>query len=97
MRSARLAFGIWSVDDVELVRALWGDARVTRFVGGPFTEEFTVRDVRALVARHHPQNVDSRRVIEQLGRRYVRDEYYAPDRAHASVVFDHTRNVGRSC
>jgi RimJ/RimL family protein N-acetyltransferase len=38
MRTARLGFGRWSADDLALARALWGDPRVTRLIGGPFQE-----------------------------------------------------------
>jgi RimJ/RimL family protein N-acetyltransferase len=37
MRSARLGFGEWTPDDSALALALWGDPRVTRLIGGPFS------------------------------------------------------------
>src|SRR5262245_2016509 len=43
MTSALLGFGRWTDDDLDLAMRLWGDARVTRMIGGPFTEE-QVRD-----------------------------------------------------
>lgn len=39
MRSERVGFGIWSPADLELAIALWGDARVTGLIGGPFTKQ----------------------------------------------------------
>lgn len=39
LRSSRLGFRPWSDEDVELARGLWGDLEVTRWIGGPFTEE----------------------------------------------------------
>lgn len=38
LRSARLGFGRWSPEDIDLAMALWGDARVTTLIGGPFSE-----------------------------------------------------------
>jgi RimJ/RimL family protein N-acetyltransferase len=38
LRSTRLGFRTWTEDDLDLALKLWGDARVTRFVGGPFTK-----------------------------------------------------------
>jgi RimJ/RimL family protein N-acetyltransferase len=38
MTTSRLGFGTWSTDDLALAIALWGDARVTRLIGGPFSE-----------------------------------------------------------
>jgi ribosomal-protein-alanine N-acetyltransferase len=35
----RLGFRTWSPADIDLALEIWGDARVTRFVGGPFSEE----------------------------------------------------------
>jgi [ribosomal protein S5]-alanine N-acetyltransferase len=35
----RLAFRTWTEADLDLARSLWGDPEVTRFLGGPFSEE----------------------------------------------------------
>lgn len=37
--SDRLGFREWSLDDLALARALWGNAIVTKFLGGPFSEQ----------------------------------------------------------
>ena len=37
--TGRLAFREWTVEDVDLATALWGDERVTRLIGGPFSDE----------------------------------------------------------
>src|SRR5215813_6985824 len=37
--TARLSFRTWREDDFPLAVALWGDPRVTAFIGGPFSEE----------------------------------------------------------
>jgi ribosomal-protein-alanine N-acetyltransferase len=39
LKSERLGFRCWSVEDFLLARELWGDAEVTRYFGGPFTDE----------------------------------------------------------
>lgn len=39
LKTARLGFGRWSIDDLPLALALWGDPRVTRLIGGPFSHE----------------------------------------------------------
>lgn len=39
MKSERLGFRCWSQDDLPLAGELWGDIEVTRFFGGPFSEE----------------------------------------------------------
>ena len=39
LRSSRLGFGIWRADDLQLALGLWGDADVTRLLGGPFTAD----------------------------------------------------------
>lgn len=38
LRSGRLGFRPWSRDDIGLAMHLWGDPRVTQFLGGPLTE-----------------------------------------------------------
>ena len=35
----RLGFRFWREDDLALAMAVWGDADVTRYVGGPFSRE----------------------------------------------------------
>jgi RimJ/RimL family protein N-acetyltransferase len=37
--TGRLAFRLWRDDDLPLAQALFGDARVTALVGGPFSDE----------------------------------------------------------
>lgn len=39
LKSERLGFRRWSQEDLPLARELWGDIEVTRFFGGPFSEE----------------------------------------------------------
>jgi RimJ/RimL family protein N-acetyltransferase len=147
----RLLFRTWTSGDFAIARELWGDARVTRFVGGQLDEErvrdrleyeialerehgiqywpiflrsnehvgccglrpyepseaalelgfhiryalwgkgfaseaarsaiahaFDVIGTKELVAGHHPDNTDSKHVLEKLGFVYARAEPYAP-------------------
>ncbi len=39
LKSARLGFRCWTKEDLPLAQELWGDIEVTRFFGGPFSEE----------------------------------------------------------
>jgi [ribosomal protein S5]-alanine N-acetyltransferase len=39
LRSRRLGFRPWSGPDISLAAGLWGDREVTRFIGGPFSNE----------------------------------------------------------
>ena len=39
LRSERIGFRCWSVEDLDLAQRLWGDPEVTRLIGGPFTDE----------------------------------------------------------
>jgi [ribosomal protein S5]-alanine N-acetyltransferase len=39
LKTARLGFRSWSAEDLLLAASLWGDAEVTRLIGGPFTQE----------------------------------------------------------
>jgi len=40
LRTSRLGFGTWAEDDLDLAIALWGDAQVTRLIGGPFSRRW---------------------------------------------------------
>ena len=48
LKTERLGFSYWSSEDLPLARQLWGDPEVTRFLGGPFTEE----QIRQRLERH---------------------------------------------
>ncbi len=150
LKSPRLGFRWWLQDDLPLARELWGDLRVTRFFGGPFSEEeiasrlqveldrasvhnfqywpvqlldggefvgccglrpykpkqaipelgFHLRPefwgrglapeaatsvieyafhslrVKAISAGHHPENMNSKKVLIRLGFRYTHDEFF---------------------
>jgi [ribosomal protein S5]-alanine N-acetyltransferase len=39
LKTPRLGFRCWIKEDLPLARELWGDIEVTRFFGGPFSEE----------------------------------------------------------
>ena len=39
LRTRRLGFRTWAESDLELALGLWGDAEVTRLIGGPFSVE----------------------------------------------------------
>lgn len=151
LKSERLGFRCWTEEDFPLAQVLWGDLDVTRYFGGPFSDEevrarlhgelerrkehgfqywpifllgggehvgccglrpyrtnatvpelgfhlrpkfwgqgFAVEAARAVIryafeaigaeelaAGHHPENVNSKRVMAKLGFRYTRDEFFA--------------------
>jgi len=37
LRTERLGFRAWTAEDAELAMGLWGDAEVTKLIGGPFS------------------------------------------------------------
>jgi ribosomal-protein-alanine N-acetyltransferase len=39
MTTDRLGFSHWSEEDLALAMTLWGDPRVSAFIGGPFAQE----------------------------------------------------------
>ena len=43
LKSARLGFRLWTLSDLPFAQQLWGDIEVTRFFGGPFSEEEIAR------------------------------------------------------
>lgn len=58
LTTARLGFRCWSIDDLPLALALWGDPQVTRFIGGPFSAAEVEAKLRAEIASmsaHHVQ------------------------------------------
>ncbi len=151
LQSERLGFRCWAEEDFGLARELWGDAEVTRYFGGPFSDEeclvrlqremerlkshgfqywpiFSLSDgehvgccglrpfgadtavpelgfhlrpkfwgqglaieaartvigyafetigAKGLVAGHHPENANSKKVMEKLGFQYTHEEFFA--------------------
>lgn len=47
LTTPRLGFRLWSLDDLPLALALWGDSNVTRLIGGPFSE----KEIQARLSR----------------------------------------------
>jgi RimJ/RimL family protein N-acetyltransferase len=150
LKSERLGFRCWTEEDFPLARALWGDVEVTRYFGGPFSDEevrvrlgrelerrnvcgfqywpifllsdgehvgccglrpygtdaripelgfhlrqkywgqglaveaaravirfaFETMGTKGLVAGHHPENANSKKVMAKLGFQYTRDEFF---------------------
>ncbi len=57
LKTARLGFRRWSIDDLPLAFALWGDPRVTRFIGGPFSHEEVKEKLGSEIALMNIHNV----------------------------------------
>ena len=51
LKSARLGFRCWTAEDLPLAMGLWGDSKVTIYLGGPFTAQM----VRARLAEEIAQ------------------------------------------
>jgi len=57
LETSRLGFGVWSIQDADLARALWGDPRVTGLIGGPFNDQQVVERLNAEIASMDRYNV----------------------------------------
>jgi ribosomal-protein-alanine N-acetyltransferase len=58
LESPRLGFRHWSIADLPLAMALWGDPEVTRFLGGPFSPDKIQQRLNTeidLCSKHHVQ------------------------------------------
>ena len=53
LKTERLAFRCWTLDDFPLARELWGDMEVTRFFGGPFSDEQVRQRLEREIERMH--------------------------------------------
>ncbi len=52
LTSARLGFRHWAAADLPLATALWQDPEVTRYLGGPFTNEQVEQRLTLEMVRH---------------------------------------------
>jgi ribosomal-protein-alanine N-acetyltransferase len=59
---------------IHLRPAFWRQGFATEALSSVIRYAFAVRNVKALFARHHPDNVGSGRVLSKLGFRYTHDE-----------------------
>jgi len=62
---------------VHLLPAYWGRGLAEEVVRAVVEHGFSELGARAIVAGHHPRNERSRRLVEKLGFRYLRDELYS--------------------
>ncbi|HUE44083.1 MAG TPA: GNAT family N-acetyltransferase [Candidatus Sulfotelmatobacter sp.] len=53
LKSERLGFRWWTADDLPLAQQLWGDLEVTKYFGGPFSED----DVRKRFKRERARRM----------------------------------------
>ena len=75
LRSARLGFRHWNLEDLPLAQALWGNPDVSRCV---IEHAFETLQAGALLAGHNPGNRASKDLLSRLGFAYTHDEFYAP-------------------
>jgi RimJ/RimL family protein N-acetyltransferase len=57
LQSERLGFRHWSLDDLSLAMGLWGDADVTKLIGGPFSETQVNARLRQEIARQEEHGI----------------------------------------
>jgi ribosomal-protein-alanine N-acetyltransferase len=55
--TTRLTFRLWTGDDLPLARALFGDARITALVGGPFDEAAVVARLAAELGNQRDHDI----------------------------------------
>lgn len=58
--------------------AYWGKGLAREAASAAIGYAFGVLGAKGLFAGHHPDNAASRALLEKLGFRFVRDEYYPP-------------------
>jgi ribosomal-protein-alanine N-acetyltransferase len=57
LETARLGFRPWTPNDLPIAMALWGDLEVTRYIGGPFSQEVVEEKLRKEIAWMNDENV----------------------------------------
>jgi ribosomal-protein-alanine N-acetyltransferase len=57
LKTDRLGFSYWTVDDLPLATALWGDPKVSSFIGGPFSADEVRARLRKEIERMRTNKV----------------------------------------
>ena len=65
--TARVVFRRWTDDDLPLARGLWGDARVTALIGGPFDDDAVRARLAAEIAMEAEHGTSYWPIFERSG------------------------------
>jgi [ribosomal protein S5]-alanine N-acetyltransferase len=57
LTTPRLGFRAWTKSDIQLALHLWGDAKTTQFIGGPFSDEQILRRLDAEIRNQEKHGV----------------------------------------
>lgn len=71
LETPRLGFRPWSQEDLPLAEALWGDPRVTKLVGGPFSPAQVGEKLREEVARQEQHGIQYWPIFLRNGGEFV--------------------------
>ena len=72
---------------VHLARACWSDRYGEEAARAVITFGFQMLGIAQVVVRHHPQNANSRALVQRLGFRYSHDEFWAMGGFAAATYF----------
>lgn len=80
-----------------ILRSQWGKRYASEAAAAAMAYAFDSLQVAALFAGHHPANEASRRLLQKLGFRFSRTEYYAPTGLdHPSYILPGDEFFGRN-
>ena len=72
---------------VHLARLFWSGRYGEEAARGVMEQGFAAHGAQTLVARHHPDNANSRALVQRLGFIYSHDEFWAPNRVDCPTYF----------
>ncbi len=84
LRTPRLGFRQWSINDLPLALDLWGDPEVSRFLGGPFSREAVEEKLTKELGYHLRRQYWGMGLAEEAGRAVVN---FAFENLRAKALF----------
>src|SRR2546425_3645278 len=85
LRTPRLGFRQWSINDLPLALDLWGDPEVSRFLGGPFSPEAIEEKLTKEIATLGSHQIQYWPIFLLANNHHVGGAGFGPDKPQKTV------------
>ena len=71
LTTERLGFGLWSINDFDLAKSLWGNANVTKHIGGVYSDEKVTARLTKEIASYQNHRVQYWPIFDLVTNEFV--------------------------